>query len=356
MLRRLPVFALLLAAATGLAGEVQLRGFHEARGTLVRLGDVAEFHGVSEEQRTQIEQLPLFPAPQTGIVRKLSAQDVRETMSLYGLSLPTLRITGECRIQGTGEAEPAKSDNIELASATISEPEPPASTADQLAVKLIAYLQSKDRIRTQWTAKPLLTKPQQDAISAMQRPEVAGGQSPWTGRQAFNVRDRAAMGAKAVTFKADVERIAQAWTAKRNLAAGDVVGEDDVELSEINPNSLTSSVVVNIDDAVGLEVKQPIAAGQIVQTLSLRRPLVVKRGELITVLSVAAGVQVKATAKALAEAALGDVILLEAVETKKQFQGRVTGPQEAMVFVDSAKVAADAPAAVVQKSTRNKLR
>jgi flagella basal body P-ring formation protein FlgA len=76
---------------------------------------------------------------------------------------------------------------------------------------------------------------------------------------------------------------------------------------------------------------------------------VVKRGELITVYSVAAGIQVKAAAKALADAALGDVITLESTETRKQFQGRVTAPQEAMVFVDSPKVAGEpAPARPTQ--------
>jgi len=60
------------------------------------------------------------------------------------------------------------------------------------------------------------------------------------------------------------------------------------------------------------------------------------------VYSVAAGIQIKATAKSLADAALGDTILLEGTETKKQFQARVTAPQEAMVFVDTPKVAGDA--------------
>jgi len=131
-----------------------------------------------------------------------------------------------------------------------------------------------------------------------------------------------------------------------------VIGMDDVELTEINPLALGASIVLNVDDAIGKEIKQSVAAGQVLASTALRRPLVVRRGEMITVYSVAAGVQVKASAKALADAALGDVLLLQATESKKQFQGRVTAPQEAMVFVDSPKVAAE-PAPVLPERVAN---
>ena len=56
--------------------------------------------------------------------------------------------------------------------------------------------------------------------------------------------------------------------------------------------------------------------------------------------SVAAGLQVKVSARSLADAALGDVITLQALDSTKRYQARVTGPQECMVFVDAPKVVA----------------
>jgi flagella basal body P-ring formation protein FlgA len=237
-----------------------------------------------------------------------------------------------------------------------SETSQPASTSELLVPRLIAYLQTKERIRTQWQVEPRLTGPQAEAIAAMENPEVSGGQAPWIGRQVFNIRDRNAAGGKSTTFKADVARIARAIVAKRQLAPGDVLSSDDVELGEVNPLALTTNAVLSLDDAVGKEAKQTVAAGQVISSTALRRPLVIKRGELITVYSVAAGIQVKAAAKALADAALGDVILLEATETKKQFQGRVTAPQEAMVFVDSPKVAGEPAPPATERVAKRKAR
>lgn len=358
MKNRTLLLLILCSLASSLdAGEVRLRSDCEVRGTIVRLSDVAEFVDVTDVERRELEPLPLFPAPRPGLTRIVTAQDVRETMSLYGLSLPKTRISGHCRVAAAASTEPAQmpvqAASLSAAAAKASVPE---STNESLSAKLVAYLQTKERIRTEWKVELLLTTPQIEAIDAMQNPEVTGGQAPWTGRQVFSIRDRAVAGGKSTTFKADVNRIARAIVAKRQLSPGELIGVDDVELAEVNPIALTTSAVLNVDDALGKEIKQSISAGQVVASTALRRPLVVKRGEMITVYSVAAGIQVKASAKALADAALGDVILLQATETKKQFQGRVTAPQEAMVFVDSPKVAGEAAAGpserVVNKQSR----
>jgi len=354
---RLLTIALCTLASPIWAGEVRLRSDCRAQGTLVRLAEVAEFVDVPDDDRHELEQLPLFPAPRPGLARTVTAQHVRETMSLYGLSQPKLRISGQCRVVGNEAATPA---DIALQPATYSSTQAETSQAESLSgvvsARLIAYLQSKERIRTEWTVEPQLTGPQAESIAEMVNPEITGGQAPWTGRQVFSIRDRNVGGGKSMTIKADVARIARAIVAKRQLATGTMIGTDDVELAEVNPLALGASTVLNIDDAIGKEIAQTVAAGQVLASTALRRPLVVKRGEMITVYSVAAGIQVKASAKALADAALGDVILLQATETKKQFQGRVTAPQEAMVFVDSPKVAAEPTPVLPERVANQRIR
>src|SRR5262245_29894977 len=113
------LFVAAICAEAALAADVTLRGFYEANNPIVRLGDVAEFVQVSDEQRGELERLPLFPAPPAGLTRKVTAQDVRELMSLRGLSLPTLRLSGECRVAGTDEASKTPQPVIRPASAAI---------------------------------------------------------------------------------------------------------------------------------------------------------------------------------------------------------------------------------------------
>jgi flagella basal body P-ring formation protein FlgA len=335
------LLACLLACDTLAAGDIQLRPAVVAQGDVVRLVDVADFHGVSPEQRLGIEYLPLIPAPAEGLTRSISAQDVREIMSLYGLSVPEIKIAGECRVAGKSRSEAAL--------VSLEQPIVATNSSEQRATEAITrYLQSKDRLPTEWRVQVTASREQQAKLTAFGELEITGGQAPWTGRQAFTVRDAQAPGARAVIVKADVVRVARALVAKRSLQIGDVVTADDVEVGEITPSALSAGALTTVAEAVGKEVKRPVAEGQPFPAGSLQRPVVVKRGELISVHSVAAGVQVKVAAKALADGGLGEVILLESPDTRKQFPARITGRQEAMVFVDSPKVAADS----VSKASR----
>src|SRR4051812_49419995 len=127
-----------------MAGEIELRGFYQARQPLVRLGEVASFSGIADDQRRELEQLPLLPAPQAGLGRRVTAQDVREMMSLYGMSLPTLRVSGECRVEGTAAAGSTPEPTVRPVSLAVKDgpPEQSQSGTDRLSVELVTYLQT----------------------------------------------------------------------------------------------------------------------------------------------------------------------------------------------------------------------
>jgi flagella basal body P-ring formation protein FlgA len=337
------------------AGEIRLRSQCQATCSVVRLGEVAELAALAADLHEQLHSLPLFPAPKPGLSRRVTAQDVRETLALHGISLPAVQVTGECEVAGMLGSQPIASA-VQLAAFD----EPPtgalASASEKLALQATAYLVTKEEARSHWKVAPLLSAEQAAAIDTMQQPEVSGGQAPWTGRQVFTVRDAAELAAEPLTFKADVTRVIQAVVTTRQLSVGDVIGPGDVELKVVSPLSVTQTALLDVNEAIGREIKRPLPAGQIVHRTAVRHPLMVKKGEQVTVYSVAAGVQVKATAKSLSAGSLGDVIVLQATESKRQFQARVTGPQEAMVFVDTPRVATDTDAASANSEVAARVR
>lgn len=121
--------------------------------------------------------------------------------------------------------------------------------------------------------------------------------------------------------------------ATRNLGRGDIVREADVELRVVEGPVRGVEAVSQLRDAVGLEVARPITAGQVLDGRSLQRPVLVRRGQAVTVCARAQGVSVRTTAKALADGSRDDLILLESIETKQKFTARVVGPQQAEVYV-----------------------
>ena len=73
----------------------------------------------------------------------------------------------------------------------------------------------------------------------------------------------------------------------------------------------------------------------------MRQPLLVRKGEVVTVYVRASGVQVRTTARSRDNGSHGELINVESLENRKTYFARVTGIQEAEVYA-RGESAADA--------------
>jgi flagella basal body P-ring formation protein FlgA len=359
--RKATLFFLLLVinALTAQGGEVCLKPECVVNGSVVRLSEIASF--ANEHDAAQFGNIALFPAPKAGMERIVAAQEVRETLSLLGYETTPLTIIGSSSVIGaTVTVESAlviPVANILTTSATTdlkaAEYVETRTAVDHSVALVSAYLQNKDRTDATWTVTPQFTQAHAKQVADMQQPEISGGKSPYVGRQYFTIRDAAHPLAKAVFLKVDVERIDRAVVARRRLEPGEIVTRDDIELREVSANINSQQAFREEAATVGLEVTRVIPEGQVLQSVQLRRPQMVKKGEIVTVYSVASGLYVKSSARALADGALGDVIMLQSLEGTSKIQARVTGAQEAMIFADSPRVGTRQPTtAAVQPAFR----
>ena len=120
--------------------------------------------------------------------------------------------------------------------------------------------------------------------------------------------------------------------ARRALNRGDVLREADVTLEPADPKMRIMNFATDKRQVVGMQAMYSVREGQPVVVSQLRKPLLVKRGELIRVRARAAGVQVITTAKATQDGALGDVILVQSLENREQYAARVTNLQQVEVY------------------------
>jgi flagella basal body P-ring formation protein FlgA len=80
-----------------------------------------------------------------------------------------------------------------------------------------------------------------------------------------------------------------------------------------------------------MEARQPIPAGNVVYRELVKSPVLVKRGELITVSSQSGGFRVRTSARALQDCSHGELVQVESLQTKEKFEARVVGPREAAI-------------------------
>jgi flagella basal body P-ring formation protein FlgA len=113
---------------------------------------------------------------------------------------------------------------------------------------------------------------------------------------------------------------------------GDTIDKDDVTTDEqwIGPNVKAASP----DQVIGAAAQGRISPGQIITVIDVAPPIVVNKGELVSVSCVSGSVVVTTRARALSAGRVGDVVQFQAGDDKRTFQARMNGRGRAVVTVE----------------------
>lgn len=144
-----------------------------------------------------------------------------------------------------------------------------------------------------------------------------------------------------------VETTEMVVVTRRALNRGDVIRDADVELQPIDSKTQRLQIATERHAVVGMELLYAINEGQMINLSQLRKPLLIKRGEVIRVRARAAGVQITTTARATEDGALGDIVMVESLENRKKYPTYVTGSQQVEVYA-AGVIAADPPRPTAQ--------
>ncbi|GIW94988.1 MAG: hypothetical protein KatS3mg110_3029 [Pirellulaceae bacterium] len=115
--------------------------------------------------------------------------------------------------------------------------------------------------------------------------------------------------------------------AARPLRAGQILASEDLLLENPPASGRTASrSLTRIEDAIGRELLQSVSAGQVLDGAWLRKPILVRRGQVVTISSRAAGVVVRLPGRALEDGSLDDLVSVQWLDDRsKQLVARVTG-------------------------------
>ena len=92
--RVLSLTACVLVACSAQATEVRLRSVANCPATIVRLDDIAEITSDDPAIAADLAAIPLFPAPTAGRSRQLDRNQVQQLLSISGIDLKQLSLTG----------------------------------------------------------------------------------------------------------------------------------------------------------------------------------------------------------------------------------------------------------------------
>lgn len=325
------VFALLAIGALSVAQGAEIRLRHECRasGSLVRLSDVAEVLSSDSRQGKELGNIELFPTPQSGQKRFVRAREIQDALQLRGVNLAEHRISGASQVEILLASEPAApAAPMAISSAALRQ----AKRAVRDAI--VDHLRRTVSASDPWDVDFDFNEDQVRQIAGAEKDlQVVGGVSPYVGAQQFIISAASKPQSVQLRIEARVTLPPQSVIAVRSLPRGAIIHISDVKLERGRPGDKNDDAFTRLEDVVGKEVARSLAGGQPVRQDAVHAPLVVRKGDVVTVYARQSGLVVRTTGRSRDDASVGDVITIQSLLSPTQtYFARASGVQQVEIF------------------------
>jgi len=324
---------LVFGVGSGQAALFRLRTECQSRGTVVTLGDVAEISATDARQADALGAIELFPAPPAPRQRFVRVREIQDLLLLRGVNLAEHQFSGSSQVTVLSQAAPAE-----------AKPERPLSSSAAKTVnrrvveRVVQYLRENVSADTAWVVQVELDPGHTRLVADPGRTiSITGGAPPWTGPQHFEVTVNAPEGTERFPLDAQVEISPAVVVAARSLPQGTLIRAADVELQRGVPQDQRAGGLNSLDEVVGKETARTIPKGKALQKESIRWPLLVRQGDVVTVYARNSGICVRTLGRAHDNGSLGELVAVESLADRSRYFARVSSMREVEVYARSAK-------------------
>jgi flagella basal body P-ring formation protein FlgA len=310
---------------SGDAAEMRVRAECSPQGAIVTLGDLVDLRCDSASEAERLAKITLFPAPAAGLRRFVSAREIQDMLLVRGIELIDHQFGGATSVMVLGRRlHPSVTPGARL-----------AASAPRLAQQKLHKALSEHLVRLAdkpWQIDFNLDEEATRWIAASRSLSVQGDQEPTAGRQCFEVTFQAGEAEKTLDVVADVSLPPAVVVPVRPIPRQIRIAAADLELRHINPSNRPAASVTCIEDLVGKETTRTLAAGKPIDRSAVREPVLVRRGEIVSVVVRAPGIRVRATARARDSGAKGELVAVESLENRRTYFAQVSGVREVEVL------------------------
>jgi flagella basal body P-ring formation protein FlgA len=314
------IFCVILCGFTPFAGatEVILKEECRCAAPTVKLGDIAEVYDVDVPKAIKLAATELFPTPT--VSRSIDLAEVQRLLNARGVKTADCLFGGAARVEVIGAKENTAAPAVYRPG---FDPTRVRLARQRVEQSILDYLRQRVDAGQRWTVKLDLTEREAEAVSRRySQLTVEGGAEPWVGSQQFKVTVAADRQVQTLVLNADVTLPEMMVVARRPLRRGDTLQEGDVELAPPPQSARPQQPVYSLDEVVGQELIKSIPTGQPVESRDVQPPRLVRRNDIVTVYSLAAGVRVRMLGRAMEEGGLGDVITIQDLQTRQPLRSR----------------------------------
>lgn len=127
-----------------------------------------------------------------------------------------------------------------------------------------------------------------------------------------------------------VERMIEVPVLRSNLQNGDIIGKNDIDMIEVPQKTLQNNVIMDTEDMIGLTPRRIAHAGKFLMEGSLSKPLLVSRGDRVSITFYEGPLTLTAKGKALQSGAKGDLVRVTNIGSSRTIDAMIVGQNEVM--------------------------
>ena len=133
----------------------------------------------------------------------------------------------------------------------------------------------------------------------------------------------------------------------RSLSAGEEIRPEDLAWTRVA--AAPANPIRDAEGAIGMIARRPLREGALVAASDMSAPVVIQAGDLVTVVYENGGIILSMQVKAMSAGAVGEVISLQNLASRKTLQAVVTGPGQAATGPDAAPGRAPAATRIARR-------
>jgi flagella basal body P-ring formation protein FlgA len=112
----------------------------------------------------------------------------------------------------------------------------------------------------------------------------------------------------------------------RDIMRGEVIGDSDLTYAQVSATALPSTTVTRFEALTGMQTRRLLRAGESLRPDDVRHPVVVTKGQTVTMNFSAPGVDLTAMGRAMSEGGVGDTVTVQNPASFRMVNAIVTGP------------------------------
>jgi flagellar basal body P-ring formation protein FlgA len=112
----------------------------------------------------------------------------------------------------------------------------------------------------------------------------------------------------------------------RPIERGDIINASDIVINRVPRRTLRPEIVTNAARLSGLSARRHLAEGQPLNENDLMEPILVQRGDLVTIVYRTPGLTLTTRGRATSAGARGDVIQVFNIQSKRTVEAEISGP------------------------------